>query len=95
MEESTCCAISEFISVLSNPTRIRILCALFDGEVSVGEIAEAIGLTQAHTSSHLRVLYDRGYLSRRRDGKKVYYAIRDPRIPEFLNGAANIAIRNE
>ncbi len=90
MEESTCCAISEFISVLSNPTRIRILCTLFDGERNVGEIADEVGLPQAHTSSHLRVLYDRGYLARRRDGKKVYYAIRDPRIPEFLKGAAGL-----
>ncbi len=90
MEESTCCAISEFISVLSNPTRIRILCALFNGERNVGEIAEEVGLSHAHTSSHLRVLYDRGYLARHRDGKKVYYAIRDPRITDFLRGAAGL-----
>ncbi len=95
MEEATCCAISEFISVLSNPTRIRILCALFPGEKSVGEIAESIGLAQAHTSAHLRVLYDRGYVSRHRNGKKVYYAIRDPRVPEFLNGAADLATRQQ
>ncbi len=95
MDERTCCAIAEFISALSNPTRIRILCALFAGERCVGDIADEVGLSHAHTSSHLRVLYDRGYLSRRREGKRVYYAIRDPRIPEFLKGAANIAIGDE
>ncbi len=95
MEEATCCAISEFISVLSNPTRIRILCALFPGEKSVGEIAESIGLAHAHTSAHLRVLYDRGYVSRHRNGKKVYYAIRDPRVPGFLTGAADLAVRHQ
>ncbi len=95
MDEKTCCAVAEFVSALSNPTRIRILCALSTGERCVGEIADAVGLSQAHTSAHLRVLYDRGYLSRRREGKRVYYAIRDPRIPEFLNGAADIVIREK
>lgn len=91
MDEETCCALAKFVSVLANPARIRILCALFSGERCVGEIAAAVGLAQAHTSAHLRVLYDRGYLSRRRKGKKVYYGIRDPRIPEFLSGAREIA----
>ena len=94
MDEETCRAIAEFISVLANPTRVRILCALFSGEQCVGEIANAIGLSQAHTSAHLRVLYDRGYLSRHRAGKKVYYTIRDPRLPEFLTKAADIAARS-
>ncbi|RLE39708.1 ArsR family transcriptional regulator [Candidatus Acetothermia bacterium] len=91
MDERTCCAIAEFLSALSNPTRIRILCALFANERCVGEIAGEIGLSQAHTSSHLRVLYDRGYLSRRREGKKVYYGLRDSRIPKFLSAAGKIA----
>ena len=94
MDERTCCAIAEFLSALSNPTRIRILCALFANERCVGEIASEIGLSQAHTSSHLRVLYDRGYLSRRREGKKVYYGLRDSRIPKFLSAAGKIAMES-
>ena len=94
MDEETCRALAKFISVLANPARIRILCALFSGERCVGEITNAVGLAQPHTSAHLRVLYDRGYLTRRREGKKVYYAIRDPRIPKFLSSAGEIAAEN-
>jgi len=91
MDEETCRAIAEFVSVLSNSTRIRILCALFTGERSVGQIADAVGLSQAHTSSHLRVLYDRGYLFRRREGRRVYYGLRDSRLQELLTSVGAIA----
>ncbi len=51
MEESTCCEVAEFIAVLANPYRVRILCALSDGELSVGEIARTVNLSPAHVSS--------------------------------------------
>ncbi len=91
MDSVDCRAISECISILSNPARIRILCVLDGSEMSVGAIAKSVKLTQAHTSAHLRVLYDRGYLARHRHGKKVFYSVRDPRISEFVSNAARLA----
>ena len=91
MNETQCRDISEFVGVLANAYRIRILCCLSGGERSVGEIAAQVGLSPAHVSSHLRVLYDRGYVARRRDWKLVYYELRDPRVRELLNVAAGLA----
>lgn len=91
MDAEDCRAISECVSILSNPARVRILCVLSKGEMSVSDIAKSVELTQAHTSAHLRILYDRSYLSRHRHGKKVFYSVRDPRISEFLNSAACLA----
>lgn len=94
MNEETCLLISEFIAVLSNSYRVRILCTLFSGEKSVGDIAAEVGLPPAHVSSHLRVLYDRGYLERRREWKQVFYSLRWPQVQEFLNLAAELASHN-
>jgi DNA-binding transcriptional ArsR family regulator len=95
MQESVCCEIAEFIAVLANPYRVRILCVLFAGEASVGEIARAVNLPPAHVSSHLRVLYDRGYVDRRREWKQVFYSLREPRIEPFLTMAASLTSARE
>jgi DNA-binding transcriptional ArsR family regulator len=91
MGEASCDAVSEVIGVLSNPYRIRILCALAGGERSVCEIASAVGIPPAHASAHLRVLYDRGHVSRRREWKRVFYDLRDTRVRELLELAAGLA----
>jgi len=95
MNEATCRGLSEFIGVLSNAHRIRILCVLTRGEHNVGEIARAVELPSAHVSSHLRVLYDRGYVCRRRQWKEVYYSLRDPQVKEFIDLATSLAVRPE
>ena len=94
MNQETCLSISEFIAVLSNPYRVRILCTLFVGEKNVTDIAHEVGLPPAHVSSHLRVLYDRGYLERRREWKQVFYSLRLPQVEEFLKLAAELANSN-
>ena len=94
MNEETCLLMSEFIGVLSNPYRVKILCALFAGEKNVSEIAQAVDLPPAHVSSHLRVLYDRGYLDRRHEWKQVFYSLRLPQVQKFLKLASQLAGRD-
>ncbi len=91
MRTERCGGIAEFIGVLANAYRIRILCVLSEGECSVNEIAEQVELPSAHVSSHLRVLYDRGYVVRRRDWRQVFYSLRNPRVRQFLDMAAELA----
>ncbi|MFC2081776.1 ArsR/SmtB family transcription factor [Candidatus Bipolaricaulota bacterium] len=90
MDAMTCRRVAEFVGVLANPHRIAILCCLFDQERSVGEIGAIVDLPSAHVSAHLRVLYDRGYLERRREWKQVFYSLRDPAIRAILDGAAGL-----
>ena len=91
MNEAVCHGLSEFIGVLANPYRIRILCALSSGEKNVGDIASTVDLPSAHVSSHLRVLYDRGYLVRRREWKQVFYGLRNPQVKDFIELAVALA----
>jgi DNA-binding transcriptional ArsR family regulator len=64
------------LDVLAEPNRRRILDLVRDGPKPVGEIVDAIGLTQPGTSKHLRVLREAGLLEVRPDGRRRLYALR-------------------
>lgn len=63
--------------VLSEPSRIRLLDQLRQGERSVNELAAGLGAGQQNVSKHLSVLADAGIVGRRKDGNHVYYRIVD------------------
>jgi len=62
---------------LSDPTRIKLLDRLRDGEASVQELTELTGSSQQNVSKHLGVLRQAGVVGRRKDGNFVYYSIVD------------------
>jgi DNA-binding transcriptional ArsR family regulator len=63
------------MKVLSNPDRLKILCRLSDGELCVGDIEAALGITQPTLSQQLTVLRNEELVSTRREGKNIYYRI--------------------
>jgi len=65
---------------LAHPKRLEILSLLRDGELSVGELAERMGLSLANVSQHLAILRDKGVVMTRREGVNVYYRVADSRI---------------
>lgn len=68
-------------SLLSEPTRLRIISVLHDaGEISVGEIAAQSGIPVASVSQHLNRLAHGGVVGRRRQGTSVMYRITDDTI---------------
>jgi len=58
---------------LSDPTRVRIICALLDGELCVCELCDALQVTQSTLSTHLQVIRGAGLASARKEGKWMYY----------------------
>ncbi len=66
--------------VLGEPSRLKLIRALEGGELSVSDLIEKTGLTQANASRHLQTLTQAGILGRRRDGTSVIYHIADPGI---------------
>jgi DNA-binding transcriptional ArsR family regulator len=72
--------IADRLRAIAEPTRIRILDYLRDGEQSVQDITAALGTSQQNASKHLSVLYRVGILSRTRDGNHVRYAIADSTV---------------
>jgi DNA-binding transcriptional ArsR family regulator len=69
--------VSGYFSLLSEPMRLKILHVLCNTELSVGEIVDALGATQANVSRHLNLMHRAGVLSRRKDGNLVYYTVCD------------------
>lgn len=63
------------LKTLGNPQRLRILCALVDGERSVGEINAFVPLSQSALSQHLAVLREQGLVVTRREAQTIYYAL--------------------
>jgi DNA-binding transcriptional ArsR family regulator len=66
--------------VLCEPSRIKLLDHLRDGEQSVNDLAAHLGAGQQNVSKHLAVLADAGILARRKDGNHVYYRIVDDSV---------------
>lgn len=75
--ESLFAGVSQFFAVLSEPSRLRILYALCQGEKSVTEVIDACGSSQANVSRHLATLHEAGILSRKKVGTTVFYGIHD------------------
>lgn len=78
--------VARLFSLLGDPTRLRLLSRLHDdGELAVGELAEATGVSVANVSQHLNRLAAAGLLARRREGRTVRYRIADPRLEELCD----------
>jgi DNA-binding transcriptional ArsR family regulator len=67
--------VADFFKVLSESSRLQIVCALKTGEKNVTEIIEATGLGQANVSKHLKILAQAGIVKRQQQGVCVYYQI--------------------
>ncbi len=66
--------------VLGSVSRIKIIEALREGERSVGELSETLGLRQANVSQHLAVMRNKGVLKTRKVGTSIYYSVSNPKI---------------
>lgn len=75
---------SRLMRALGNPSRLMILCLLGRGELSVGQINQAVPLAQSALSQHLAVLRRDGLVSTRRASQTIYYAVRPGPAAEIL-----------
>lgn len=77
--------------VLGDPTRLRIVMALKDGEMCVCDLAAFLGLSESAVSHQLRRLKDLALVKRRRDNQVLYYALDDDHVAELLRiGIAHV-----
>ncbi len=77
--------VAERFKALAEPARLHILNCLRGGERSVSDIVEECELGQANVSKHLQVLHTLGFVSRRKDGLYVYYALADRSVFELCD----------
>ena len=72
------------LKAMAHPLRLKILCVLGAGEVSVQEIVDIVGTSQSNISQHLAILRDKGVLRTRKDANRVYYRIGDERTLQLI-----------
>ena len=79
-------ALVGLFKVLGSESRLRLVHALHrGGQVPVGELAEQVGMRPQAVSNQLQRLADRGMVSARRDGNRIFYSIADPCLPGVLD----------
>lgn len=72
--------LAEFFSILGDPSRLKILSQLLDGEKNVSELAEKVGISSSGVSHQLKSLKAHDLVRTRRKGKYIYYRISDLHI---------------
>lgn len=85
---------AEILKAMAQPTRLKIIEFLRDGERCVCEIFPAIGEEQSNTSRHLNMMLAAGILSRRKEGLKIYYAIRHQEVLTILELVRQIIVQD-
>ena len=90
---------------LANPKRLEIIDHLRRGEMSVTELATALGISQSNLSQHLAIMRQKGIVTTRREGLSIYYQLNNPKIIqacdlmrqvllEYLEAGAELAKKN-
>lgn len=84
MSEEDLNIVCSIFKVISEPSRMKIILALLEGELCVYHIVEAVGGTQSAVSHQLRILKDNRIIRARRDGKNIVYSIADDHILNII-----------
>ena len=83
--------IAELFKVFGDSTRMKIICALLENELCVGDIAAITNTTQSAISHQLRVLKQAKLVKYRKEGKVVYYSLDDDHVSQiFMKGREHI-----
>lgn len=81
---------AKLLKSLSNEKRLLIICTLYKGEKSVGELEEIVGLSQSALSQHLAKLRREKIVSTRREAQTIYYSIHDSAVSVLLDALHKI-----
>ena len=76
--------LAELFKVFGDSTRVRILFALFDSELCVCDLSEALDMTQSAISHQLQILRTNKLVKSRREGKQVYYSLADQHVVTII-----------
>ena len=76
---------AQLLRLLSNERRLLVLCHLLEhGEMSVGTLAEAVGLAQPALSQHLAMMRSQGLVATRRAAQTIHYRVADPKAERVV-----------
>ena len=88
--EASASAAARLLKMLASEQRLILLCRLGEGEASVGELAQHVGLTQSAASQHLAKLRAEGLVATRRDAQTIYYRLDDDAATRVIDVLCDI-----
>jgi DNA-binding transcriptional ArsR family regulator len=83
LQEQTSTHLADLFSALSDPTRLKIISVLLEGEMNVGDLAAKLQMTESAVSHQLRGLRQLRLVRARKNGRQVYYALDDDHIAKL------------
>ncbi|MDA3646792.1 metalloregulator ArsR/SmtB family transcription factor [Saccharopolyspora indica] len=87
LDAASAASVAETLQALATPSRLLILSELRQRELSVGELAEAVGMEQSAVSHQLRLLRSLGLVVGNRSGRSVVYSLYDNHVAQLLDEA--------
>ncbi len=93
MSEAMVGRVVERLAALADPSRVRILHHLQEGEADIGTLVAATGVAQASVSKHVSVLRQAGWVESRRQGTRVVVRIKDPGVYDLCRIVCDGVIR--
>lgn len=83
LKDQTSTHLADLFSALSDPTRLRIISVLLEGEMNVGDLAAQLKMSESAVSHQLRGLRHMRLVSSRKNGRQVYYALDDDHVAKL------------
>ena len=90
MENAQIEDVARLLKSIAHPIRLKILCLLQDGELSVGDLLEVVGTTNGNLSQHLAILRHQGIIVSHKEANYIYNRIADPRILSLMRGMQSL-----
>jgi ArsR family transcriptional regulator len=90
MENAQIEDVARLLKSIAHPIRLKILCLLQDGELSVGDLLAVVGTTNGNLSQHLAILRHQGIIVSHKDANYIYNRIADPRILSLMRGMQSL-----
>jgi DNA-binding transcriptional ArsR family regulator len=84
VDEGTAAGLAETFQALSDPSRVRLISALLDGEMCVVDLATLLGMSQSAVSHQLRLLRNLRLVKNRKAGRIVFYSLDDEHIRDLF-----------
>lgn len=88
--EARATEVAEILKLLSLPTRLMLACTLAEGEYSVGDLEQKLGIHQPTLSQQLGILRTAGLVETRRDARQIYYRLTNEKAAQLITALYDI-----
>lgn len=87
--------VADMFKIFADSTRLKIICAIINEELCVCDLCELLGLNQTTVSHQLKTLRDAKLVKSRREGKQIFYSLKDNHVKQIISAGLEHVIEGE